>query len=84
MFLTLNEDTKPGMLTCTDTKICFHKFNFVIFTQNSEFMAVIFFFQVTVAKDQVVRNGFHKYQIFVNRYTFKTGLRGLNQLQASS
>ena len=25
MFLTFNEDTKPGMLTCTDTKIWFHK-----------------------------------------------------------
>ena len=25
MFLTFNEDTKPGILTCTDTKIWFHK-----------------------------------------------------------
>ena len=29
MFLTFNEDTKPGMLTCTDTKIWFHKDNLV-------------------------------------------------------
>ena len=26
---TINEDTKPGMLTCTDTKIWFHKDNLV-------------------------------------------------------
>ena len=26
---TFNEDTKPGMLTCTDTKIWFHKDNIV-------------------------------------------------------
>ena len=29
MFLTFNEGTKPGMLTCTDTKIWFHKDNLV-------------------------------------------------------
>ena len=26
---TFNEDTKPGMVTCTDTKIWFHKDNLV-------------------------------------------------------
>ena len=29
MFLTFNEGTKPGMLSCTDTKIWFHKDNLV-------------------------------------------------------
>ena len=29
MFLTFYEGTKPGMLTCTDTKILFHKDNLV-------------------------------------------------------
>ena len=41
-----NEDTNPGMLTCTDTKIWFHKDNLVknFAPKNTKFFAVISIF----------------------------------------